>query len=539
MRYRRNLCTVSAMTRTRKSARLAATTVILMAAGFFTWTMPRCLSTAGQAQAQTAVAPKTNSPQGLSKSLETPATSNTKPDESQATEDGPTAWFTRWVKVFTDALTPIGALLTVIVTILTSLVTIGSILAKSNPVDFTRGLIGWIKIKRVEPKRAEEALQQLRERIANPPPRIPWDERFTRTITITEAEAATVEDTAKLIVVASGKGGVGKSTLALGLTEAYCRDTRKTLLIDFDMHNRGLTSLLQVYQKGGQSTSCFKEMLRFHKDASPALKSNGYVPGSVQKNNGPTNSNESRKVDRVKLRDLMDQYSGYPVWKQFETISLIEPNTSVKVRGVDVPWDNAFFLPSLLREERFLGSEIFEIDFVHVFFFLKYLAYWARHKLNVSHVIVDCHGAHDLLMIGAIHAASGLVLATQPEPGAFDGTYDLLAFSELVKGDHGRPMPKVLVVNNCRSWQERAASAIEAFVKLPDQKLRVAEVVRIEARDDIREVTSSFSFGQACNRDDLWAAIRRIKTGLNIDEPRRPVQVETSRNPPAGEENKP
>src|SRR5947208_51725 len=36
--------------------------------------------------------------------------------------------------------------------------------------------------------------------------------------------------------IVSGKGGVGKSTIALGLTEAFSRE-ENVLLIDFDLHN--------------------------------------------------------------------------------------------------------------------------------------------------------------------------------------------------------------------------------------------------------------------------------------------------------------
>ena len=50
-----------------------------------------------------------------------------------------------------------------------------------------------------------------------------------------------LHEQAKVTSVVSGKGGVGKSSIALGLTEFYSQN-ENVLLVDFDLHNRGLTS---------------------------------------------------------------------------------------------------------------------------------------------------------------------------------------------------------------------------------------------------------------------------------------------------------
>ncbi|MDO4742940.1 MAG: P-loop NTPase [bacterium] len=50
----------------------------------------------------------------------------------------------------------------------------------------------------------------------------------------------------RLIVVVSGKGGVGKSTVSVGLATAFCNCGRKVLLVDADEGLRCLDSLLSV-----------------------------------------------------------------------------------------------------------------------------------------------------------------------------------------------------------------------------------------------------------------------------------------------------
>lgn len=53
----------------------------------------------------------------------------------------------------------------------------------------------------------------------------------------------------RLIVVVSGKGGVGKSTVSVGLATAFCNSGRRVLLVDADEGLRCLDSLLSVSER--------------------------------------------------------------------------------------------------------------------------------------------------------------------------------------------------------------------------------------------------------------------------------------------------
>ena len=49
-----------------------------------------------------------------------------------------------------------------------------------------------------------------------------------------------------IIVIASGKGGTGKSTVAVGLATAFVNRNYKVLLVDCDCGMRGLDIMLDV-----------------------------------------------------------------------------------------------------------------------------------------------------------------------------------------------------------------------------------------------------------------------------------------------------
>ena len=383
---------------------------------------------------------------------------------------------------------------------------------------FVRGFLRLIADVAREPKREQEALAEFREKFGEAPPladiMAKYPGRFTAQIKVGGAVSQAIDDGAKMVVIASGKGGVGKSTLALGLLETWCADGKTTLLVDFDMHNRGLTSLLRSWEYSGHQTSCFAEAARFDAEMRQPLKE-FYEAATKQ-------ASEGKPSDGAKLLDLMDTFARTKLpdgakgpYRSLDVkpmvVGSVDLGDGKVIRGKD-PW----FLQSLARNEHYLGSEMFAFSSNDTFFFLKFIQYWASHcKMKFDRIILDCHGAQDLMMIGAIHSASGLVIATTPEPGAFDGTYDLLAFANLLRSNKSEHFPTILAVNNCRSWQDKAALAMENFARNNDKGvLIVDDVIRVESDDDVRRVTSKYSLGTAYKKKRLKQACEKIVAEL-------------------------
>lgn len=81
---------------------------------------------------------------------------------------------------------------------------------------------------------------------------------------------------AEKCLVISGKGGVGKSTLTVGLARALCRRGKKVLLIDGDIGLRSLDLLLQV---GVQAVFSWLDVCENRCDAESAvLKGDANTP---------------------------------------------------------------------------------------------------------------------------------------------------------------------------------------------------------------------------------------------------------------------
>lgn len=325
------------------------------------------------------------------------------------------------------------------------------------------------------------------------------DPAFQERLRTTELATRREQPGADLIVVASGKGGVGKSTIALGLLEAYSR-TQSTLLIDFDMHNRGLTSLLRTQGLDPNATSVLSEMERFH---------DLYVSSEVSEEKDPHKRFEmlrerfSRPNDGRHMQIRRMAFKGDPIRVRNETLSVLP--------------QNAYFLQSLNKKQLFLSStKVFQAGWAEVFYFLKCLSYWAADAMNkVDTIILDCHGAHDLFMVGAIQAASSLVVVTTPEPGGFDGTLDLLTFSKAVQTLLPEsPFPTILCVNNEEPWQTEATHKIQDYIEQGDAFMTEKTVVTVRAADEIRTITNRYEIGDVSGRLPLWKAITSIQSTI-------------------------
>jgi hypothetical protein len=358
--------------------------------------------------------------------------------------------------------------------------------------------------KRTEQKKIEEegkrATQELIDRVkaAQIPSDQEWAEFFRQEVAQTEAVAKEIALGSRMIVVASGRGGVGKSTLSLSLMEYYSRDGR-VLLVDFDMPNRGLTSLLSKHLKGIQTTYTLDEMERF----SVLFRKSGL-------SETPEKAEKPKPDPLASFRQIRDTFVED---NRFTRKLQLYRFGGKPVRIIDeaqpvIP-DNAFFLPSVKPGDLFLSSGVFGASFLEVFYFLKCLAHWAKTTHNIGTIIIDCHGAHDLFMVGAIHASTELIVTTTPDPGSFDGTFDLLAFADKLKTKLPHLVfPSVLAINNCRDWQESSREAIEKFFR-DESPVKLNAIVGVQATGKIRDVTAGYQIGKA-SQSEMWGATKTI-----------------------------
>jgi cellulose biosynthesis protein BcsQ len=340
---------------------------------------------------------------------------------------------------------------------------------------------------------------------------------FKEDVSQTAATAKEIAGGTRMIVVASGKGGVGKSMLSLGLMEYYCR-TGNVLLVDFDMPNRGLTSLLRPnFPDSGERklTYLLDEMENF---------------SVLFRDAGTGAAGEAHKNALKLFNYLLDEFT----LEQKGENRLTRPLGLFQFHGDDVHAngeilypENAYFLPSVKPGDLFLSSGVFDASFLEVYYFLKCLACWAQRPNGIGHIIIDCHGAHDLFMVGAIHASTDLIVVTTPDAGSFDGTFDLLAFADKLKSEHPyMTFPSVLVINNCRDWQQSSSDAITTFFN-GQNRVKLDGIVGVKADDKIREVAVDYHIGKAC-QSPIWESVKEI--GRCLGAPRD--DAENSR--PAG-----
>ena len=373
-------------------------------------------------------------------------------------------------------------------------------------------------------RRREAMVREIREKIgqAPTPSQVKWDSYFTSQVRLNEKVATRLGVSTKIITVASGKGGVGKSTLALGLMEAFVANNEKTLLVDFDLHNRGLTSLLKAWQAPGEA-SVYSEMDLFDslvlKNAPEANESQAARASSQHQRfeaawSRAKNRGISLELARNDIHKIIQPYcfeTDRKFNRRIELLDLAGSDSPVRLSDGEVLAPRLVkFMPSLQREERFLGSSVFEMDFVEVFFFFKALQYLAEVN-GFRRIVVDCHGAHDHLMIGAMHASSAILVVTTPEPGGFDGTYDLMTFSKMLHGDRLQSLPVILAINNCRDWQDEAADAISEFLTNDDNGLGIDKVTKIKSQMEIAAVTSRYSLGDVSQHAALWETCKEIR----------------------------
>jgi cellulose biosynthesis protein BcsQ len=313
-----------------------------------------------------------------------------------------------------------------------------------------------------------------------------------------------VGEQAHITVVVSGKGGVGKSTIALGSME-YLSEQSKVLLVDFDLHNRGLfLKLLGENLIEGEFTTTQKELNFF--------KSNLDIEEDMR-----VEANLAHY--RLKLSDLTyaafikyrerfcyvqeHNQGGAKVLRDFPIVQLGKDTSSLSELLHGPRAEFCYFLPS--REGIFLGSEESRLNEAEIALFLKYLASWCYKSYAITEMIVDCHGALDWFMVGAILAADHVVNVTLPDLGAYSGILELIDQAKEARSKFDPPANDTLVINRCQDTDE---FTIQELIKRFNKSKE--DVVMIRQDDDLHRIMKRYRTPSIYRESSIYSKMKEI-----------------------------
>lgn len=304
--------------------------------------------------------------------------------------------------------------------------------------------------------------------------------------------------------VVSGKGGVGKTSIALGLCELYSIE-ENVLLIDFDLHNRGLTSKYGLMNI--ETSTVLSEMRRF---TEKILRDD-----RLQRDSGKIILS---KVDEKLFYDLREKYcyTSYPGAMHLFDLKLEylyqKSIREEKVSASGARPGNCYFLPSRRGGESYLGTDESRLDAAEIAIFITYLSCLAFRKHGIKRVILDCHGAHDLFMVGAILASSNLVVVTRPELAAFEGTIELVNFAKsIVESQSVFPSTRKLVFNEYRDSDRKVAETMyKVIYKEGNNSEKFDDLPIIESSDDLRDTFKYYQRPSLLQHPKMKKALERI-----------------------------
>ena len=329
---------------------------------------------------------------------------------------------------------------------------------------------------------------------------------------------ATLDEQPQVTAIVSGKGGVGKSTIALGLAEAYSR-TENVLLVDFDLHNRGLTSKYRGLRLG--QSSVLSELTRFrstilgknelHRDAAGALQLSKITPESFHglRREFSYSGNAYRRSPITLLQLYQDTVNEKEDW-----------HGGVRPK-------NCYFLPSRLPNSGFLGSGESRLDAAEIALFLTFLSHHVRASDRaITRVILDCHGAHDMFMVGAILAADQLVITSKPEESAFEGTIELVRFAQsVVDTANVFPSAQTLVFNGVRTKDRNIAERLFQLYYPNPTALKFDQIPAIPESSTIQDDLKFYKEPCILNNPEIGGVIMRIARDSNEATRIKPTQL--------------
>jgi cellulose biosynthesis protein BcsQ len=178
----------------------------------------------------------------------------------------------------------------------------------------------------------------------------------------------------RILAITSGKGGVGKSTFSLNIARQLSLSGKKTLLVDFDIHNKGITSLFLGKIGGGESP-----------DLAPTS-----VTDIVASSNDFREIFVSERVSSLRLVPLT-------------------PDGMLYLIPASLP-------KQLIQWTRFHAENERIVSYFSAFFEA------AAEQHNFDAIVVDCYGGIDSMTVAAAGIADDTIIVNEPDLITFTGT---------------------------------------------------------------------------------------------------------------------
>lgn len=183
------------------------------------------------------------------------------------------------------------------------------------------------------------------------------------------------ESAIKVLAVSSGKGGVGKTTVTLNIARQLSLGGFRTLIIDFDIHNKGTTCLFMD------------------------------------------------KVEASNVRSVWDLMSKY-----LATPSQGDPSVD-SFEILDLGYDGKLFLIPASRPNETIQWQTFVRDTAEIVAFLGKFVRGIAAQNDIDVVLIDCYGGVDTLTLSAAGIADDFIIINEPDVITFAGT--LLLYKQL------------------------------------------------------------------------------------------------------------
>jgi cellulose biosynthesis protein BcsQ/uncharacterized protein YjbI with pentapeptide repeats len=198
----------------------------------------------------------------------------------------------------------------------------------------------------------------------------------------------------KILAITSGKGGVGKTTVTLNIARQLSLAGLRTLIIDFDIHNKGTTCLFMDKVSHSEVQSILGVM---------------------------------RTCSRC------EEGTGRSAWENFGIL--------------DLGYDGKLFLVPAARPDEMVEWETFVCDTQTIVNYLGAFVRTVAQAHEIDAVLIDCYGGVDTLTISAAGIANDLIIINEPDVITFAGTLLLYKQLENVYGKSER-IPRVHFVIN-------------------------------------------------------------------------------------------